>query len=192
MPRKGGNGIEVMEKYLAAYPKADYYDVIGIIPQRATIRSFVGPDDPYANKLAVERLARHPPQLLFYVQKFNFLQPFVTKFLESRYFSIGHGVFAQWHRPLGPLRLSDRKSLPVLRREVEAIAAWVGRPSLERFSALVGTDDKHVKRLELKPEELYAMVGRKGRLKVYALSPFLGIKEPIRSMVYLFGFDGNY
>lgn len=107
-----GNGeqlamIEALDHWMDGYPQAVYFDGIGILPNRAKIRKFLGPTDPLATQGALEYVLGRstndstgqkvpPPDLIFLTAKLRHLEPDMSLLLEKEYTDLGSGVFARW------------------------------------------------------------------------------------------------
>lgn len=174
--------IRTLEAYLNRFPKATYYDVVGLVPQRATIRVFAGPNDPIANRntyLTLEHI--YKPDLIFMVRKIQYLQPSIGELIKKDYFSIGTNVYARWLRlakPI-PLPLKNRKELdPLLAR----LKNWAGAPALSEISVLVEAKGRPARTLQLRDDDLFnaKIVGANSRLT--AASPFTKI-DPITELL---------
>jgi len=181
--------IEILDKFLAQYPRAEYFDVIGLLPQRATRRSFVGPNDPANNMLTLEKLVAKPPVFIFHVAKLNLLGERYFRFLAEEYFSLGGGVYARW----APLSQKGVKKETV-RDLLAAESAALGIAPPAEFSALVSNgkkaDSPAVIRTNL--EEVWARKLKKKDFRILALSPVVPPLVPAEALGVVFNFDADY
>jgi hypothetical protein len=174
--------VKALENYLNLYPKATYYDVVGLVPQRAAIRLFAGPNDRSANRNSLLTLEHiYKPDLIFMVHKIKYLEPGISEFLKRDYFPIGVSAYARWHRLAQPLLLplKDHKNLNPL---LAYLKDWTGAPGISEITVLVDTKGKPPRILQLKTEDLSnaKIVGAQARLT--AISPFTKI-DPITDML---------
>jgi hypothetical protein len=168
--------IRGLEEFLAQYPGATYYDVVGTIPRRATLRLFAGPNDPWVNKNTVRILREKKPHLVFYVNKSYFLEPGFSEFLRESYFTIATSVHARWHQLPRPIPIRPRDQALARAALTEASAA-VGRDPVEKFSALVREGKSKPRRLELTMQELFRPRRFAAPAQLLALSPFTTMPE---------------
>lgn len=70
-----------------------FQDFNCFIPPMCQLRNFIGPNQPQANKDAMEQLAQARPELVYYIKKAGMLEPRLGEFLSSNYRNIGKGVF---------------------------------------------------------------------------------------------------
>ncbi len=185
------NSIKIIEKYLNDYPAATYYDVVGIIPQRATHRFFVGPHDPVTNSYTMYELKANPPHLLFYVQKLSFLEPDIKDLIESQYYPLGSNIYARWFFLEKPMKLANKAGTR-LQEELQKVANVVGLSSLPSFSALV-VAKKNAKpiRIQGTEAELMGWIQKNKGAELLALSPFLDFIDKPRGMNSLIRFEWN-
>lgn len=88
--------IAKFERYLDRNPGLSYYDVVGVIPQRSTIRHFAGPHQVETNELVAKMLVDLKPDLLLKTAKFEYLMyPDFQKMLDNDYISVSNGVYAR-------------------------------------------------------------------------------------------------
>lgn len=184
--------IRVLENYLSRYPRATYYDVIGIVPERASLRVFAGPDDPKTNRTSAQRLVANPPDLIFYVRKMSYLEPEIGRLLKERYVAVATDVYAKWEVFNPPLSLNAKKA-DDLKVRLNAMRAAVGATGSENFSARIQIGKGVPREFEGSVSELLALQSKtRTPVKVLALSPFARIRETIPgSLSYLFRFDGS-
>lgn len=181
--------IRILENYLAEYPKAIYFDVIGLVPQRAKMRFFAGPNDDLINSNTGQWVVMHPPNLIFTVEKYVYVSDYVAHLIQQRYFSLGSGIFARWEILGKPWKDGEVSNLQIY-GTVNAMAQAVGRDSLDRFSALVSVSKTTTERVETSIQGIPMLLRRQKGLKILALSPFTDLPIlPQHPLSKLFRFD---
>lgn len=85
--------IKAVDAYLTAYPDLTYYDVIGIVPRKSTLRHFAGPHQEETNKIVSKIIMQERPDLILKVAKFWFFDIEMSNFLTANYIDIGNGFF---------------------------------------------------------------------------------------------------
>jgi hypothetical protein len=182
--------IRYLESYVSAYPKAVFYDVIGILPRQATLRYFAGPNDSVANDSAIAILEKNPPDLIFYTNKSLFLEPRLGMLLKKSYSNLTQGAYGLWQdvKPLLPL---SPRSLPQLRREIDRVATSVGAPHVGkiRLELILKDGGRSVVDLSLKDLDAFRLKGA----QVARFSPFTELENPPPLQIReTFRFDSEY
>lgn len=90
--------INYIENYMSSFPKARFYDVIGLLPKKAQIRVFAGPNQESQNEKSAQWVMNQKPEFVFYVAKTRFLEPTMSRELQNYYTNFGYGIFALAHR----------------------------------------------------------------------------------------------
>ena len=182
--------IRYLDAYLASYPKAQFYDVIGIAPLRATLRFFAGPNDNEMNSNAKATLLRRQPDLIFYANKLAILEPEAGRLLKRQYFSLGQGAYARWTdfpRPV-PIDSSAARTLgPIL----DGMRLSSGATGQQRFHFEIQENQEAPKAsVESSLEGLIR--AHPGALALRA-SPFLEFEAPPPYQISsVFRFDGEF
>lgn len=183
---------QIIEAYLNKYPKATYYDVVGMVPQKATIRLFAGPNDPVNNHnsfLALEDFYR--PDLVFQVRKMRYLQPGIGKMLDRDYFTIGSNAHARWHRFPEPLKL-PLKSRQDLAEVMDFMKNWSGAPFLPEFTVLIETKGRPNRTLQISEADLLSAKKMGARSRLLAVSPFIQIDRLTDMLPVVIRFDWDW
>jgi hypothetical protein len=172
------SAIRILESLLEEFPGATYFDVIGLVPQRATFREFAGPNDPDTNKNTIRVLKGGLPNLIFYVRKLFFLEPEMRKIITDNYFEISSLIYARWDRLDKPASLKSHDSREKIRQALEKSAAAVGRPDLSTFSVLLsGSPGKKPWHVEILKDDLFNPRKTSKNFTVLAVSPFIQMKS---------------
>jgi hypothetical protein len=181
--------IRYLDRFLAGYPRANYYDAIGILPNRAALRYFAGPNDSEANEAAFRAVSTLRPDLIFFTNKLHLLEPKITELLNERYTHLDQGVYGRWEILNPPMPIS-RVNLPRLSELAERIRKAVGAPIGQKLRFQVKGKGGKVKVIDGTPEQLMAIADRAAIEKI---SPFTQLIEPPALRVpVLFAFDGEY
>lgn len=185
------SAIKIIENYLNNFPKANYYDVIGIIPQRATIRRFAGPHDEKNNLLTAEWIKNNPPNLLFYVQKFFFIEPTISELISKKYFLIGSKAYARWDYLKKPIPI-NQKNIKLIRSEIQSEFESVGTIQRDKFSALIELKNKKTVQVEKSEKEFIAELKKYKNSQLLAISPFVSFTTKPGAINNIFKFDIGY
>lgn len=179
--------IETIEKYLDRFPNANYFDVIGIVPKRATIRMFAGPNDAALNAETAEWVMRNPPDLVFFTNKCIFLGQDFSSFVIRDYFPIGGGAFARWfvlpptaRTPHGLIDFSGTLNMRI------------GTPQLQEITALVTVIPRIPWMQKYRLDELSQLMKKSKKVQLIAISPFSLLERDIGTLSTLFMFDMDY
>lgn len=178
--------ISILDGYLGTYPQANYYDVVGLIPQRATIRYFVGPNDPQALAFAEAEVLKHPPNLIFFTSKCGLLGLQFSLLLKQEYFGLGDDIYARWDR-VPPTALTRENRLK-LYEALKKSSFAVGLKQIGLFHVLLQGKEKNPEKKALRWDELTALEGR--GLKVIAFSPFVSPPNLPSGINSLIRYDG--
>lgn len=90
--------IRFLEKYLAQYPKARYFDGIGALPRLTQSFAYVAPDTP-GNKEYIMNVIRNQDLIFLSSRMFFYFQDIFEFFDDNNYVHIGGGVYAKAERP---------------------------------------------------------------------------------------------
>jgi hypothetical protein len=127
--RSQKKAVAIIADYLAGNPGANYYDVIGILPKRASIRLFAGPNQYQWNQSASERIRELRPDFVLYVNKVGYLEPGISALLRESYMHFGQGLFARAERFANPLIVppTDRTAAAPSKKSAKAAKKKPGR-----------------------------------------------------------------
>ncbi len=70
-----------------------FEDFTCLLPTYCTHANFVGPNQPAANRLALESFMKSRPDIFFYLKKARFLEPELSNFLSKNYIDSAKGVY---------------------------------------------------------------------------------------------------
>lgn len=183
--------IRAIETYLNKYPKATYYDVVGLVPQRAKIRLFAGPNDPEANKNSFRMLKIYKPDIIFPVLKMRYFEPGFGDFLKESYFSIGTNALARWSRLPAPLRLPLKKGQD-LALLTEQMKKQAGVSSLPEFTVLIGVKGKPDEVKQVRESDLFNRKITGSNTRLLAVSPFTKIDHGADIFSSIIRFDWDW
>ncbi len=179
--------VQILENYLNQYPDAIYFDVIGIVPTRARMRLFAGPNDALVNAHTGGWVVSHPPHLIFAVERYAYVADWLAPLIQERYFSLGSGIFARWDSLEKPWTAATLTT-PQLHGTIAALAKSVGRQDVLNFSALVGLPGQAPYRVETSLQGVPMLMRARKGLRVYALSPFVDLPILPQPLSKLFRF----
>lgn len=187
----------LLDRYLARYPGARFYDVIGIVPKRAKFRLFAGPNDSVENRITAKRVTEIAPELIFYVNKMHFLEPEIGRMLHENYFALGGDIFARAYVLKTPIRLASKDAGEVLEASLRSVAHDLC-PSLPvEIGIEIQFDREHNDIIVGHLDELKNWFRRSQKALKHAeivrISPFSPpAKVLYGSMDHLFHFDTNF
>lgn len=84
-----------LRAYLQGLGTTSYYDVVGLIPDWAQAKHFLGPHQPQSNQVAFQEMMKVKPHVFLYANKVNFLRPEIDQFLAREYIELQQGVFVR-------------------------------------------------------------------------------------------------
>lgn len=185
------SSIQILENYLNSFPQATYFDVVGLVPERASIRRFAGPNDPRSSEATVRWIASNPPNLIFYVEKCAFLEPGLTAILTKRYFPLRSDIFARWEYISSPITLTNL-SKAELHLRIQGLAHELGKDSVENVSMLLSSPQKRPWRVEFKESDWDRVKKFYKGEKILAFSAFTNFDPKPAPLRGLIRFDGFY
>lgn len=102
------------EEYLAKYPDATHYDVIGILPRKNSIYAFLGPGQDEQNKKIAKKMYEWKPDIFLHVEKAIYIENGIFSLLNREYVSFQNGAWARAlvirPRDLSAQELKEKKS----------------------------------------------------------------------------------
>jgi hypothetical protein len=180
--------ISHLNNYLQKYPKATQYDVVGLIPNRSTIREFAGPNDPVNNKNTVDRLKVFLPHIIFYVRKGILLEPELSILLREHYNHIGSGAYAKWEYFGKWLEINAKNSKIIAEFTKQKFMEVGAEPSSSVFVML--KDKKSKIWIQESTIENLLVISKKSKgIKIAGISIFKEIESHHSPLVNTVGFD---
>lgn len=169
--------IHLLERYLASYPKATHYDVVGLLPKNNQIYKFLGPGQDWKNQKVFDFLTERKPDFIIYVRKMLLIDSFMSRFLRENYVHLGRGVY-------GRALALDRNSLG-RERELEGKSYRVVPQSIREQIHDLFTGAPELSAILLYPEEQEGELARAGGTSLQAVNGLRSEKTPLIRLRHL-------
>lgn len=182
--------IKSVDAYLTAYPDLTYYDVIGIVPRKSTLRHFAGPHQEETNKMVSKIIMHERPDLILKVAKFWFFDIEMSNFLAANYIDIGNGFYLKSFP--GP---TEAKGAALLKSLAHKESFANVSPLFEKYK---GTELIFKTRDKNNNSRLYLGVSsysqeKNENIQVVSITPFPYPETmPQRNLTELFRFDTDF
>lgn len=111
--------IDYYQRYLNVYPWARTYDVIGLLPHRAQLHSFLGPGMSRENPKYFQAIVDYNPHFILKVDKLNYIRSLAMPFLEKQYYEIVSGLYVR------SLKFSNEDFRALREKESKPKCGWM-------------------------------------------------------------------
>jgi hypothetical protein len=179
--------IRFLDGYLAKFPLATHYDIVGLIPNKTKIRKFAGPNDAAGNGFALQELWKTLPNLIFYVRKGTLLEPGLSKLLNEHYLAMGGGIFARWDY-FGGWQKLNKKNWEKLEAQIDQSLGGVGISKDSAFHVLMKNPKGKVVIERLTKTQLKKRLQNPASTQIAGISPFETVEQQV-PLILTVGFD---